>query len=326
MRGKDGALSEARRAEGLNSLLTLALGLARAEGAPDSGEGGVLVHGPAREGQGGGVTSGGEDRGAVRDAAVDEVLVVGVVCEGGQRGAGEAARVGGRWRPESSPACCSAAGDPRGEAGGGAQAPQRRRPRPWTGRRNHAGGGDGGQPCCGADGRSWRAAVGPAASRTSHAAGPRRRGLRGPGQRLLKDWAWKPKVDPRRRGARRGYKGEQGVPVVEEEWQARQFLTRHHQMQSNHQSDAADASGSRHFATPGRRRKLRRTEGRQRASCALWFSRVRRRRLRVPASGTRATRATITTRPGFDLQPPAIGGNRLASPRMAERALTMRTR
>jgi len=76
-------------------------------------------------------------------------------------------------------------------------------------------------------------------SHTSHAAGPRRQGLRGPGQRLRTTGPGGRRSIPGDGGARRGYKVERGLPVVEGECKAREFLTRqrrHHQIQSYHHS------------------------------------------------------------------------------------------
>ena len=84
--------------------------------------------------------------------------------------------------------------------------------------------------------------VGRVGSHTSQAAGPRRQGLRGPGQRLRTTGPGGPRSIPVDGGARRGYKVERGSPVEEGDCKARGFLTRqrrHHQIQSYHQSDGA---------------------------------------------------------------------------------------
>jgi len=68
--------------------------------------------------------------------------------------------------------------------------------------------------------------VGGVGSHTSHAAVPRRQGLRGPEQRLRTTGPGGRRSIPGDGGARRGYKVERGLPVVEGECKAREFLTR----------------------------------------------------------------------------------------------------
>jgi len=99
--------------------------------------------------------------------------------------------------------------------------------------------------------------VGRVGSHTSHAAGPRRRGHRGPEQRLRR-------TGPRGRrstsgdgGARTGYKAEKRLAVEEGEWEAGELLTRqrrHHPIQAIHQSEVDPPSGTQEAPTFSPRR------------------------------------------------------------------------